>query len=346
MAPEYGRRLLVRVIDERGRSGYPVPFAYLPRTADPRDGFVEVSYARLKRAVDVCTWHLASKLGKSAHFDTFAWLAHPLDLRYQILTLAAMKLGWRAFFPSPRNGLQAQLSLLDQADCQTWLVDKRIDPTVHEIQKLRPSLRLVAIPDLDELLADHLHVAHYPYEKSFEEARSDPCLLLHTSGSAGVPKIVVCKPTLFTVMDAFHDFSCLSSRLFMWHHFTGMRAFMPFPNFHAAGLITSIGANVWFDVVNVMAPLRPLTADLADTYHQHARLDLSILPPVILKDIASSDDYLEHLSGLKYIGNCGGPSSREVGLALQPHAYPLNIIGITEVSQMRCEELRLASCSI
>ena len=43
------------------------------------------------------------------------------------------------------------------------------------------------IRTFDEWLAQE-SVTHYPYEKTFEEAAHDPFVVIHTSGSTGLPK--------------------------------------------------------------------------------------------------------------------------------------------------------------
>lgn len=52
----------------------------------------------------------------------------------------------------------------------------------HEIEVLE-------IPTVAELL-EKVH-PHYPYEKSFEQARTDPLVVLHTSGTTGLPKPII-----------------------------------------------------------------------------------------------------------------------------------------------------------
>lgn len=48
-------------------------------------------------------------------------------------------------------------------------------------------MRHIVIRTWDEWLAQE-HVDHYPYEKSFDEAAHDPFIVIHTSGSTGLPK--------------------------------------------------------------------------------------------------------------------------------------------------------------
>ena len=67
--------------------------------------------------------------------------------------------------------------------------------------------------------------------------------------------------------------------------FQGSRAFVPFPNFHAAGMIMNLGVAVFFQVKNVYAPETPLSAELADLYHKHANIQATLLPASIIKDL-------------------------------------------------------------
>lgn len=45
-------------------------------------------------------------------------------------------------------------------------------------------------------------VLHIPYEKPFETAQWDPLVVLHTSGSSGFPKPIICKHGMLAVADA------------------------------------------------------------------------------------------------------------------------------------------------
>lgn len=44
-------------------------------------------------------------------------------------------------------------------------------------------MRVLQLPTLKGLLSGR--ALHYPYKKTFEEARHDPLVMLHTSGSTG-----------------------------------------------------------------------------------------------------------------------------------------------------------------
>ena len=50
-------------------------------------------------------------------------------------------------------------------------------------------LRALEIPSDKDLLL-HRH-RHYPYNKTFEKARDEPLVVLHTSGTTGLPKPII-----------------------------------------------------------------------------------------------------------------------------------------------------------
>ena len=92
--PDYGRRLLPILIDEKAESTPDLPFVSIPVTSQPRDGFVDISYGRLAKAIDRCSWYIEEKLGKGYNFATLGYMG-PLDLRYIIFMFAAVKVGYK-----------------------------------------------------------------------------------------------------------------------------------------------------------------------------------------------------------------------------------------------------------
>jgi acyl-CoA synthetase (AMP-forming)/AMP-acid ligase II len=93
-APEYGRRLIPNIIDERAESDPTKAFASIPRSKDLGDGFVDITYALIANAINRASWWLSHSMGNTETSEVFAYLG-PNDLRYPILLVATMKCGYQ-----------------------------------------------------------------------------------------------------------------------------------------------------------------------------------------------------------------------------------------------------------
>ena len=80
------------------------------------------------------------------------------------------------------------------------IVSQDEPPIVAAILQQIP-LKLLKIPSLDVLL-NNAPVPKIPFGKTFDEYRMAPFLLLHTSGSTGIPKIVTLRHGYTTAADA------------------------------------------------------------------------------------------------------------------------------------------------
>lgn len=63
-------------------------------------------------------------------------------------------------------------------------------------------MKVLEIPKTSELL-DNEQVPIFPYNKTFQEAASEPFCVLHTSGSTGLPKPIIWKNSLVGTVDAY-----------------------------------------------------------------------------------------------------------------------------------------------
>ena len=89
---DYGHRLIPQLIDERAESNPQGSVWSVPKSSNLADGFRDISYGQVARAVNKVAWWIDEHVGKSTTFEKLAYTGPP-DLRYSILTVAAQKTG-------------------------------------------------------------------------------------------------------------------------------------------------------------------------------------------------------------------------------------------------------------
>lgn len=92
--PSYGRRLVPQVLDELARTDPHRVYAAIPKTADVKDGYQDVTVADLARAVDFIAKWIHDKFGTSSNFETITYVGLS-DLKGIVTLLAAVKTGYK-----------------------------------------------------------------------------------------------------------------------------------------------------------------------------------------------------------------------------------------------------------
>lgn len=85
--------------------------------------------------------------------------------------------------PSVRNSLSQHLAVFEEANCDIVYYTPEMEARMKELQKERQQLQAYCVEDLDDHIQDS--VPHYNYDKNWSEARTDPILVAHSSGSTG-----------------------------------------------------------------------------------------------------------------------------------------------------------------
>jgi hypothetical protein len=89
---------------------------------------------------------------------------------------------------------------------------------------------------------------HTPFsyeEQTFDEAKNNPIVVLHSSGSTGIPKPITMTHGSFSILDNERSLPGPAGRtkrdFSMWDFPGGGRFYHIFPYFHLAGFLSNIG---------------------------------------------------------------------------------------------------------
>ncbi|EED17424.1 NRPS-like enzyme, putative [Talaromyces stipitatus ATCC 10500] len=288
-------------------------------------------------AVNKVAWLLDGKLQPSSSFETIAYIG-PFDLRYFIVVLAAIKVGYKTFLPSPRNSKVAQLHLLEKLQCKKLVTTDPQLPAVNTILEGPTSIETtVHIPSLRDLLDSSDGTPEdYPYEKSYEEAKDEPIFILHTSGSTGIPKPLiythqfVTRTVNVTALPApsTGDFISGNDTLRTGHWFTFLAPF------HISGIGFGLMVSAFNDCVPVFPlPGQPLTTDQFLDAVRHCDMDWAFVLPFILEDLSKELAALELVSQkLSHLYFAGGSVPRQAGDTVASKMPVYQTTGSSEVS--------------
>ncbi|KAL9120029.1 MAG: hypothetical protein Q9187_003419 [Circinaria calcarea] len=292
-------------------------------------GYRKITYRLFANAVNGVAWWLLRELGQSERFDTLAYFG-TWDPRYIILLLGAVKVGYKMVFPSSNYGFVGLVSLLDGLNCTTVLTASKELPSIGRLLK-ESRLAVHEIPSLRELLDKNY--PHFPFDKTFQAARLEPLVVVHTSGSTGFPK-----PLIYT-----HDWAASWIQQNQWqppegymsveHLCHGIEVCAIVPPNHGSGFFPNLfGAVANQMVVLYPLPDAPLTLGTTMAMVEQNNPDLLISPPHVLDGLALDPKLLQEVSSkVTMIGFGGGPLSKETGRILSQYFRLFSIYGTSEM---------------
>lgn len=313
--PNCGRRLLPVVIDERAHDEPNRPWASIPIDDwELAQGYEDVTYGQLARAIDRLAWLIERSMGgRSAAFETVAYLGVP-DIRYHMMEMAACKTGHKVLFSSQLNTLDVHLSLMRQTGCAALF--SAVGVRVDDILAGSPGMAHFVIPDLDELLLlkdedENESVAKpYPYTKTYEEAKFDPYLVLHSSGTTAEPKPIEINHAVTASLDAHLALPDAHGRAHCLEISAvgdGVRFLTVTLPYHAMSAQYALNLSVFGGGVFVPG-FRHRGVDAADIYAiiENARVTAATMTPWMMEDVARKPNARDYIEGFDKVCFGGG----------------------------------------
>ncbi|ESZ91289.1 NRPS-like enzyme [Sclerotinia borealis F-4128] len=328
-------QLIVNAVDIAAKVKPQAIYAEFPVSSTSYDeGFRTVNYERLANAVNGLAWWLTAQIGKSKLFDTLIYTG-PNDFRQNAMILACVKTGYKLLLASPRNQVSALKSLLEAVDCKYTLGANLNSPLVSAIQEAKP-MPVFQIPSVEVLLEETF--PHYAYNRTFEKAKHDPILILHTSGTTNVPK-----PITYT-----NDWATVYTRALRLEAPTGTvsndilfrqgRLFVMMPAFHGANIFPNFFCALTSQTTIVFPPANlPPTIESFLGGIQATQVDVAFIPPHFIPQIASNPQYLDFVSQhVTTIISGGGAIPKPAGQVLSSRIKFFTKYASTEMGSLPC----------
>ena len=242
------------------------------------------------------------------------------------------------FFSSPSNTVDGHICLLEKLACVIFLTPQPEDvSSVPQKILAKRSMRTLPLPNLNDWLQGS-DVATYPYRKTYLEASHDPFVVLHSSGSTGIPKVLVLAHGTMTPVDSYQMIPSLGGSPWQSCYWRGKRVFTSFPWFHAAGIMFLLPTAIFNEFIPVIVPSVPkINAEIANSVHLYGNVEASLFPPSILVDISTNPEYLENLRSLEFVSYVGGPLSYSTGQLISAKTHLNSGFGSTETGYLPTE---------
>ncbi|KAF4333936.1 nonribosomal peptide synthetase [Fusarium beomiforme] len=324
--------VIVNFIDQIASKDPDRVYVYTPASSSIQDGWNVVTHLQLAKAVDYLA-HDISKTVKRTSEDEFPTVAYigPSDFRYTVMLLACIKAHCKALFISPRNTPAVQLSLFEATDCHYLYYTESFESAMKPCLVQR-NMEVVTIESIDHLLT--VAPQPFPYNRSIDQSRWDPLVVLHTSGSTGIPKPVFVRQGVFYAFEELRHLPKFHGSHYPFREWAerSKKMFLGMPMFHAAG--TYFPLMLIFMGISAVMPLpgQPLNVDTAMEYLSRSGADGALLPPSVIDGLSASEDGIKALVNLQILIFGGGNVSTEAGNMLTERGVILrNVISSTEL---------------
>lgn len=153
----------------------------------------------------------------------------------------------------------------------------------------------------------------FSFTKTYDEAKDDPWIIFHTSGTTGLPKPIIYTQRMMTAFDVWHTLPGSKEKSTLGL-FLKKRVYGVTPLSHVSGMIAAVQGSLFLDSTLVIGPATNIpTPDLVSDILQHSNAVALVSIPSVLKEMVRRPEHLEVLGSLDFIQYIGAPLDTETG---------------------------------
>ncbi|RAH82016.1 NRPS-like enzyme [Aspergillus japonicus CBS 114.51] len=338
-------RLLTQLVDQQAKRQPDCLYCVHPASQDAECEWRPITYQHLSYAVDRVAWWIEAKLQEKEK-QVLAYIGTN-DLRYCAFALACMKTGHVALLLSTRNSQPAFRHLISETSCSV-LIDgserAQLQKIIDEVEESCSDLGLERwrmAPFWDIFASSP--VPEYPHPDSYNDIEDRPTLIIHSSGTTGMPKPITLTHGYLATLDQMQTLPVPPGRKPAQSALRNMgkMRFLHGPMFHIMGLLC-LAECIFYETPFLLAPDRPLTPELfSRIMSAPVPPRWGLLSPFLLQDLWSSEQGRLALLQLQDMNYGGAPLDSATGDAIATQLRLQTLIGSSETgytATLLCED--------
>ncbi|KAI5860470.1 hypothetical protein GGS23DRAFT_613703 [Durotheca rogersii] len=305
------------IIRHRAADVPPAPILGYPRTEDSVDDYERFTGQQLDRLIDGAVKHFI-RLGLKPNTGKVAAILAPSNVDFIVTFFALSRLGYTVLCLSLRIPPVAILNLLNQTDCEIIVYGTlpHISANVKVVSGERrvELLQIPRRPDYDN--QDAAGEARFVRAFDRAEERGRMALIMHSSGSTGLPKAVALTHT-----------NVLTHAILG----AGLDNFAALPLYHMYGVSTTLQAMYRRKTAYLFNTSIPLTAENLVAALTKVGADVVHAVPYALGLLAEQPRGIAYLRCCKIVTSAGARTPDELGDRLVAEGINLGVVfGTTE----------------
>ncbi|KAF2087275.1 acetyl-CoA synthetase-like protein [Saccharata proteae CBS 121410] len=317
---------LPRRVDEIASHDPNRTWVTVPLSDDVTGPWRDINFKEFSTAVSGAARWIENTIGLGRCRDPVAYLGIN-DIRYAVLVLALMKTNRKALLLSLRNSDEGQINLMRHTECTNYFYSEGVDKQLKVFSQY-PDAKGFLVPTLEAMIEEG---SHGIYESHGGEGEREQVLVLHTSGSTGLPKPIYITNAWFASFDHQNYLSPPPGRENSIAAFLaeGKSMFTMSPFFHTLGFVTIL-RSIYAGPLVLPPVSRPANVDLACEVMCLKKAPIGLFAPSMLEEISETQRGLDAISNLDIVYYAGAPLGKQAGDRINEVCDVNSIIGSTE----------------